>query len=260
MKNTFIFSAALILCTTLWPQEPQCISQQAVKKTEQKSSIVNSHNFKDYNQMPVETLLNPDSNLKPAIGEQEARKPESIIGILNQGREFLDWTGDTQYIDYANNEKNTLSIPAVDLNLTANIAEEPEIIYGEGVTDIDGNFYPSVIIGFQEWMSENLKTTKYSNGNPIDYPGDDLSAWDNNTTGAYSWYFNNIAWKESYGALYNWYATNNPNGLCPVGWRVPSSTEWIQMIDYVVAQGYPNEGGYDYIGNIDGAGNAVKSC
>ena len=39
---------------------------------------------------------------------------------------------------------------------------------GNGVSDIDGNFYPSVIIGNgQEWTTVNLKTTKYSDGSPI---------------------------------------------------------------------------------------------
>ena len=34
-------------------------------------------------------------------------------------------------------------------------------IPGNGVTDIEGNNYSTVIIGDQEWMSENLKTNLY---------------------------------------------------------------------------------------------------
>jgi hypothetical protein len=48
------------------------------------------------------------------------------------------------------------------------------IAYGEritfrtyAVTDIDGNGYYSVRIGSQVWLSENLKTTRYRNGNSI---------------------------------------------------------------------------------------------
>jgi len=121
------------------------------------------------------------------------------------------------------------------------------------VKDIDGNTYKTVKIGEQVWMAENLKTTKYRNGTPIIY-GADYQTWFDNRTGAYAWYDNDISWKDSYGALYNWHAVNNTNGLCPTGWHVPSDAEWTQLVDYVVAQGFPN----NHVTN--GAGNALKSC
>jgi len=42
------------------------------------------------------------------------------------------------------------------------------------VTDIDGNLYQTITIGNQTWMVENLRTTKYSNGDEINlyYKGD----------------------------------------------------------------------------------------
>lgn len=98
------------------------------------------------------------------------------------------------------------------------------------VTDIDGNVYYTVVIGTQGWMTENLKTTQYSNSTPIDYPGTDDEAWANDTTGAYAWYDNDISWKDNYGALYNWYAATNTNGLCPQGWHVPSDADWAMLI------------------------------
>ena len=106
---------------------------------------------------------------------------------------------------------------------------------GTGVTDIDGNFYPSVFIGNQEWMAENLKTTKYHNGTPIDYPGSDNTAWQNNTTGAYAWYNNDINSDEIFGGLYNWYAVNTGN-LCPTGWKVPSDNDWKYLEGVVDSQ------------------------
>ena len=121
--------------------------------------------------------------------------------------------------------------------------------------DGDGNYYGVVTISDQCWMMENLKTTQYSNGTPIEYPGNNNSAWENNTTGAYAWYDNDINWKDSYGALYNWHAVNNTNGLCPYGWHVPSDAEWSQLIEYVVSSGYHNQ-----LDNPNGAGNALKSC
>ncbi len=123
------------------------------------------------------------------------------------------------------------------------------------VTDIDGNVYNTVLIGDQCWMKENLKTSKYRNETLIEYPGANNTAWENNTTGAYAWYDNDISWKDSYGALYNWYAVNNTSGLCPTGWHVPSEDELTQLVDYVVSQGYPNSSG-----DPNGASNALKSC
>jgi uncharacterized protein (TIGR02145 family) len=101
-----------------------------------------------------------------------------------------------------------------------------EIInWGDGVTDIDGNNYSSVIIGNQEWMAENLKTMTYSDGTPIDLVENDTD-WLNNTTAAYCWYDNDQAqYAETYGALYNWYTVNTGN-LCPEGWHVPTDEEW----------------------------------
>ncbi|PKP47137.1 MAG: hypothetical protein CVT92_17170 [Bacteroidetes bacterium HGW-Bacteroidetes-1] len=114
------------------------------------------------------------------------------------------------------------------------------------VTDIDGNVYNTVLIGDQCWMKENLKTTTYNNGTPIPNVTE-VSAWSSLTSGAYVWYDNDISWKNSYGALYNWYTTVDDNELCPSGWHVPTNDEWTILTDY--------------IGGIDSPhGNELKSC
>ena len=112
-------------------------------------------------------------------------------------------------------------------------ANEDNVRYGEPISDVEGNTYRTVIIGEQEWMAENLQTTTYRNGEPIDYPGDDDAAWRDNTTGAYTWYNNEQAMGEAYGALYNWHAVINPDGLCPDGWRMPDHEDWLYLTDYV---------------------------
>ncbi len=129
-----------------------------------------------------------------------------------------------------------------------------DIIHGDGVTDIDGNEYTTVIIGDQEWMAENLRVTKYNNGDAIP-TGLSNSDWSNTTQGAYAIYNNNDNMLEAYGKLYNWYAVDDSRGLCPEGWSVPSDADWTQLVDFVADQGYPNE--WD---NPNGAGNALKSC
>ncbi len=103
------------------------------------------------------------------------------------------------------------------------------------LTDIDGNKYQTVIMGNQIWMGENLKTTRYNDGKSIEYPGTDNIAWENNTTGAYTWYNNDAkSYKDTYGALYNWHAVKTGK-LCPVGWRVPDDDDWTKLNKYLVA-------------------------
>src|SRR5665648_308381 len=81
------------------------------------------------------------------------------------------------------------------------------------VSDIDGNVYHTVTIGTQVWMAENLKTTKYRNGNPIP---NITSNWAALTSGAYCWYNNDAAtYKANYGALYNWFAVADSRKIAP---------------------------------------------
>lgn len=106
------------------------------------------------------------------------------------------------------------------------------------VADIDGNIYNSVLIGNQCWMKENLATTSYQNGTPIPNVTND-DDWEILTTGAYAWYENDINWKESYGALYNWYTVTDENELCPSGWHIPTKDEWYDLTGF---SGGPLEG------------------
>jgi uncharacterized protein (TIGR02145 family) len=100
------------------------------------------------------------------------------------------------------------------------------------VTDIDGNTYQTVTIGNQVWMKENLKTSKYRNGDVIAEVSDSAqwaAIWNNgNPTGQAAWcYYNNDAANNTtYGKLYNWYVVADPRGLCPAGWHVPTAGEW----------------------------------
>ncbi len=100
------------------------------------------------------------------------------------------------------------------------------------VTDIDGNVYQTVVIGGQEWMAENLGTTRYRDGIAIPNVQDNAE-WENATTGAWSNYNNDAANDVVYGKLYNWYAVEDSLGLCPEGWHVPSDDEWSELIDTV---------------------------
>jgi len=79
---------------------------------------------------------------------------------------------------------------------------------------------------------ENLKTTKYNDGTAIPLITND-GQWIHATTDGYCWYqHNEAAYREVYGALYNWFAINTGK-LCPKGWHVPSEIEWITMETYL---------------------------
>lgn len=102
----------------------------------------------------------------------------------------------------------------------------------ETVQDIDGNVYNVVPIGGQCWTAKNLNVTRYRNGDVIPQIQDN-TAWLNATTGAWCYFENNTANGVVYGKLYNWYAVNDPRGLAPEGYHIPSRDEWNQMKDFL---------------------------
>jgi len=99
------------------------------------------------------------------------------------------------------------------------------------VTDIDGNIYNYITIGTQKWMVQNLKTTKYRNGESIKKLSDGPE-WPKLTTGAYCDYNNNPDTAAIYGKLYNWYAVNDSRSIAPPGWHVATVADWNILIDF----------------------------
>jgi uncharacterized protein (TIGR02145 family) len=123
---------------------------------------------------------------------------------------------------------NELSFTTLPIN---SIIFNTDLTYGS-VSDVDGNIYKTIQIGTQNWMAENLKTTKYNDGNPIP-DVTNFTEWSNLTTGAYCWYRNDaLSYKDTYGALYNWF-TINTGLLCPSGWHIPADTEWTTLFTYL---------------------------
>ena len=100
--------------------------------------------------------------------------------------------------------------------------------------DIDGNVYTTITIGTQTWMVENLRTTKYQNGDPIQNVTDN-SAWATQTKGALCNYSNNEANGTKYGKLYNWHAVNDSRKLAPNGWHIPTDAEWTTLTTYLTS-------------------------
>ena len=80
----------------------------------------------------------------------------------------------------------------------------------------------------QFWMGCNLDVDTYRNGDPIPEVTNPTQ-WENLTTGAWCYIVNDQAYGEIYGKLYNWYAVNDPRGLAPDGWHIPTDAEWTEL-------------------------------
>ena len=102
---------------------------------------------------------------------------------------------------------------------------------GQTVRDIDGHVYSTVTIGSQTWLQQNLKTIHYRNGDSIPTVTGPVN---NDSSASYQWAYNNdTAYVNNYGRLYTWFAANDIRGLCPIGWHVPSQSEWDTLISFL---------------------------
>ncbi len=206
--------------------------------------------------------INPENTgIVIGAGQYQEGAVVNITAIPKEGWAFESWSGNNDYIADQTSANTTVTMPAQNISLTANFdKEESVIVYGDGVTDIDGNDYITVIINNREWMAQNLRVTRYNNEDEIT-TGLTGNQWSSNTSGAYAVYphadidglNSDEEVLEAYGALYNWHAVSTGN-LCPIGWSVPGDDDWTQLANYIVSQGYPNS-------NVaNGAGNVLKSC
>jgi uncharacterized protein (TIGR02145 family) len=111
----------------------------------------------------------------------------------------------------------------------------------------DGNVYKTIKIGSQIWMAENLHSFNFRNGDPIPIEKKDKfwSGIRKTNSAACSYYENNLDTGDKYGLLYNWDAINDPRGLAPEGWHIPTETEWKILINN--------------LGGIEVAGAKLKS-
>jgi len=102
------------------------------------------------------------------------------------------------------------------------------------VTDIDGNVYQTVSIGTQVWMKENLKVTRYRNGDIITPTNPATLDISGESAPKYQWAYNgdegNVA---VYGRLYTWYAATDLRNVCPSGWHLPTDTEWTTLTTFL---------------------------
>ncbi len=119
--------------------------------------------------------------------------------------------------------------------ITWNVLEEFEELRGDNVkfqVSAISDESKIVTIGNQEWTTKNLNVSKYRNGDVIPEVKDP-SEWSKLITGAWCYYNNDPKSEPLYGKLYNWYAVNDPRGLAPDGFHIPSTSEWDSLIEYL---------------------------
>lgn len=96
-------------------------------------------------------------------------------------------------------------------------------------------------IGTQVWMVENLKTTKYNNGDFIGTTSPTTLNIEAESSPKYQWAYdsneNNVS---TYGRLYTWFATTDSRNICPTGWHIPTDAEWTTLVNFL---GGENEAG-----------------
>lgn len=119
---------------------------------------------------------------------------------------------------------------------------EMQVYNGSIWTNMTGGISPSVdtLICGKYWMLKSLDVAAYRDGTPIPKVTDP-AVWASLTTGAYCYYNNDSAtYAALYGKLYNWYAVNDPRGLAPAGFRIPTAAEYTALAACLG----PNAGGH----------------
>ena len=256
----------------------------------EENEIIYSFNVSD---LTIYTYSIPEITTKSVSNiKKTSAKSGGIInfnGGLNITESGVCWNTEPIPTIYHNKTENTTESMEFDSDITslspnttyyvrAYAINSIGISYGEEVSfttvsdvfycpqtidDIDGNAYNTIVIDGKCIMKENLKVTKYSDNTSISFPNENNIIWQNSGSmqiGAYAWYDNNLANKDIYGALYNWYAVNSEK-LCPIGWHVTTDDEWNSIIESLggstIAGGKLKETGLDYWQSPNPADNST---
>jgi uncharacterized protein (TIGR02145 family) len=137
---------------------------------------------------------------------------KSVIDMIYNTGDRLKFTG------FSGGKYRTITTLVPDSNQTVTF----NFVY---CADADSNYYSVVQIGTFLFMGENLKATKYRNGDLIPNITDG-TAWSTLNTGAYCCYDNLSSNCAIYGNLYNWFVVADPRNICPVGWHIANNSEW----------------------------------
>ena len=138
-----------------------------------------------------------------------------------------------QTIDYQPDIDGDECITVIDLTSLLsqfgncnNSVDSSSFVCGDFVS-YNGFNYGTTQIGNQCWFTENLRTSTFNDGEPIEYIADD-NLW-NSGTPAYCYYLNLEVFASEYGYLYNGHTLTTTHEICPSGWHVPTETEFSEL-------------------------------
>jgi uncharacterized protein (TIGR02145 family) len=263
MKNIALF---LFLTFSLhsFSQSPSSIPYQAVLRSSDGSVMANSSatiTFKIHDSTASGTVVfeethtttsNAQGLISLNVGEGSAVSgtfsainwgsgAKFLHVLMNAGNGIVD-LGTQQmmsvpYALYANDTYMRVSATGDSLFIGNTVTLVPGISAAnppavESILDADGNAYTSVVIGTQEWLAQNLKTTKYCNGDPLVTDLISIS-WQSSSVGAWAYYNDDPTMNDTFGKLYNFYAVTDTRGVCPCGWHVPTTIEWNTLADFL---------------------------
>jgi uncharacterized protein (TIGR02145 family) len=276
MKRLFTLLLVAVLITGAYSQAPEKMSYQAVIRNASGELVKSSS-------VGMKISIFPNYVTAPAVYVETHTSTTNVNGlvtleigggtVVSGTFAGIDWstgvylikteidpTGGTNYsisgtsqlfsVPYALYSKTSENIKGVTVSFTGdtlyfgtNKIIIPGLSAANQLKDIDGNIYKTVKIGNQVWMAENLKTTKYANGESI--------------TGSFAYNNdnNNVA---VYGRLYTWNAVVDNRNICPTGWHTPNLAEWNGLVNYAAIPDRLKESGTSHwLSPNTGATNSV---
>ncbi len=286
MKKVYTIFFAVILTAICLAQAPQKMTYQAVIRNSSNVLVTASPvgmRISILRGSPTGASVYQETyNPNPQTNENGLVTLEIGGGIPLTGTfAAIDWSANTYFIKTETDPtggtnytitgtSQLLSVPYALYAKTSEKANQLEfemyklkhsMIAGEMGTDIDGNIYNTVKIGSQVWMAENLKTTRYRNGDLIGTTNPATYDITGESTPKYQWaYDGNDSNVTIYGRLYTGYAVADSRNVCPTGWHVPTDTEWTTLTDYLTNNGYGWGGSGTLIGKSMAATWGWMSC
>jgi uncharacterized protein (TIGR02145 family) len=298
MRRIFNTLAALILAVNILAQVPQLMSYQAVIRNGQGQLVANK-------QVGMKISILQTSISGTAVYTETQTPTTNVNGLVSiqigggigfssinwaNGPYFIktetDISGGTNYTITGTSQLLSVPYALAAGSLVINKDSKPfdTFMKDDGtviglpriavqqpfdsvptVSDIDGNIYETVKIGNQVWMTSNLKTTHYRNGDAIPNVTDNV-AWQNSITGARCTYNNTVNTDSinMFGQLYNFHAVADSRGIAPNGWHVATEKEWTALATYLgaLASGRLKEAGTTHwkAPNIDGLNDSKFSA